>query len=283
MNMTGSASFAGRVMLHIHGGERGDVTVPWFDNMILDQGLDFILSGKSFPTQIYTGASSEPVAATQTGVLAPMAKSTARISHTRGYNEDLGCGWTRVGIRFARGAAQGNISELSFGSLNYGASDTLAFCRTLVKDSGGNPTTITVLPDEVLDVYWELRRWWSQPENHTITYNDDGVDVTTAVTYVPYASLNKSRPGYNLAHAGKGGYNFSETSRTANSRTGVYTVNTFNEDQGNPAIERVQVATDGMTQNWFVDSYATLTPPIAKTNEFRVSIDTWFTVSRRAP
>lgn len=283
MSMTGSASFAGRVMLHIHGGERGDIAVPWFDNMILDQGLDFILGGRGFPTRVFTGSSSEPVAATQTGVIAPLAQGNTIVNSAHGYDEELGCGWTRFGVRFARGVAQGNISELSFGLDTYGVGNTEAFCRTLVKDSGGNPTTITVLPDEVLDVYWELRRWWEQPANHDITYDDDGVDVTTAVTYPSYASLDKSRAGFILATAGGGigTIAFAETSRTENSRTGVATPNTFNETSGNPSISTVNVTKDGTGQGWFVRSNATLTPPIAKTNEFTVSISAWFTVSRR--
>lgn len=55
--------------------------------------------------------------------------------------------------RFAQGAAAGNLSEVGIG---WAASGNL-FSRAHILDGGGNPTTITVLPTEFLDVTYELR------------------------------------------------------------------------------------------------------------------------------
>jgi len=54
--------------------------------------------------------------------------------------------------RFAVGVATGNISEVGLG---WGNSNL--WNRALVKDTEGNPTTITVLADEYLDVISEVR------------------------------------------------------------------------------------------------------------------------------
>lgn len=55
--------------------------------------------------------------------------------------------------RFAAGAAAGNLAEVGVG---WTTTATL-FSRALILDGGGNPTTITVLSNEFLDVSYELR------------------------------------------------------------------------------------------------------------------------------
>lgn len=60
--------------------------------------------------------------------------------------------WLRSTYRFGEGVAAGNISEIGLGWANANL-----WNRALVKDSNGNPTTITVLADEYLDVITEIR------------------------------------------------------------------------------------------------------------------------------
>lgn len=54
--------------------------------------------------------------------------------------------------RFERGVAAGNLSEVGLGW-----ADDKLWNRALIKDANGNPTTITVLADEYLDVVSEIR------------------------------------------------------------------------------------------------------------------------------
>lgn len=54
--------------------------------------------------------------------------------------------------RFAAGAAAGNLTEVGVT-----VSDNNLWSRSLIKDSSGNPVTITVLPNEILDVTYEIR------------------------------------------------------------------------------------------------------------------------------
>lgn len=65
--------------------------------------------------------------------------------------------------RFANGVATGNISEVGLG---WGNSNL--WNRALVKDINGNPTTITVLADEYLDVVSEVRVY---PKESTGSFN----------------------------------------------------------------------------------------------------------------
>jgi hypothetical protein len=78
-------------------------------------------------------------------------------------------GYNRQTFRFAAGTAAGNLSEVGIG---WAATGSL-FARALIKDELGDPTTITVLSDEVLDVTYELRSYPveddSDPFNVSVT------------------------------------------------------------------------------------------------------------------
>ena len=131
-----------------------------FNNLILNTGLERIGlngdymnylhlgSGISLPTPVqsslqnttYTGNSLAPGIHTTAGnnvsdLTAPFTwiKRTFRVN-PRGTNNtysEIGVGWNTVSL----------------------------FSRTLIKDPNGNPTTITVLSDEYLDVTYELRMY----------------------------------------------------------------------------------------------------------------------------
>jgi hypothetical protein len=59
-----------------------------------------------------------------------------------------------TGNRFAAGTLNGTYTEVGVGWGN-----TTLFSRALIVDGSGNPTSITVLSDEVLDVYYRLRKY----------------------------------------------------------------------------------------------------------------------------
>ena len=165
------AELAGRVKLQISGGERGTIDYPWQDNMILDQGFVQLIvnafTNLSIALQsIGVGSSSQAVQPTDTGLIAPIAfTSASSVGITHGGDADGGFGWRCAVKSFARGAAAGNVSELTTG---YAANNTSAMARALVSDALGNPTTITVLSDEVLTVTWEWRKWWTVSEPNDI-------------------------------------------------------------------------------------------------------------------
>lgn len=77
---------------------------------------------------------------------------------------------------FATGAASGNLTEVGVypGGANV-FSDL--FSRALVLDGSGNPTSITVLSDEILTVTWELR-WYLDTTDHAFSFNINASPVT---------------------------------------------------------------------------------------------------------
>jgi hypothetical protein len=131
-----------------------------FENLILDSGLNRLGNGS-----VIVGA------CVGTGTTAPANSQTAlanllRVTTTEQSWTELPGSTTapyyaehQVVYRFAAGAAAGNLSEVGLGwGPNVGA-NTMGglWCRALIKDSQGNPTTITVLSDEVLDIVYTLQ------------------------------------------------------------------------------------------------------------------------------
>lgn len=140
-----------------------------FPNLILNTGLDLLAVG-TYLSRCYVGS----------GTVAPTVNDTqmgSLIAETgTTFNSVTGCAtsapyysFARYNYRFAAGAAMGNLSEVGIGN-SYAGKYTL-LSRALIKDSFGNPTTITLLPDEILEVTYELRHYI--PDN----------DVTGSITF----------------------------------------------------------------------------------------------------
>jgi len=283
------AELAGRVKLQISGGARGTIDYPWQDNMILDQGFVQLIVNTSYSQVIAfrsfgVGSSSQAVQPTDTGLIAPIAFTpNSSLGITHGWDAVGGFGWSRAVESFARGAAAGNISELTTG---YSNNNTSAMARALVRDVGGNPTTITVLSDEVLTVTWEWRKWWTVGQPNTVEYLVDGVPLTTTVSY----KQNLSTGGNALGNGGVTPINSQLISSSGGVFVGEFKT-TFTESQGNPQLASVGTVGDGTTGSGGSSgkvfpndsAYATFDPPIVKTNEFRLEIRHRIALTRREP
>lgn len=130
---------------------RSRVLADWFENLILDAGL-VELGYRQCTTVCSVGTgNSEPVA-TQTALGSLLASTSTVNSQVVNFSSTPPYyGFNRKTFRFPLGGVVGTIAEVGVG---WGAG---LFSRSLIKDSNGAPTTITLLPDEVLDVTYELR------------------------------------------------------------------------------------------------------------------------------
>lgn len=146
---------------------------PWFQNMILDQGLDKYGTTSTWFDYCHVGS----------GSTAPSAGQTALVTFVAGTGNLVGSptnvaagsapyylAATRV-FRFNAGTATGNLTEVGIGSAS---STGNLFSRALILDGGGSPTTITVLADETLDVTYEFR-CYAPPSDVTGTITLDSV------------------------------------------------------------------------------------------------------------
>lgn len=128
-------------------------TVGPFPNLVLDNGLNLIGStggGGDVWSTVAVGSGNTAPANNQTQLQTLVASNGAPTNSSTFGNPSspYECKRTRK-WSFGFGVAAGNLSELGVGP-----SATNLFARSLIKDAGGNPTTITVLSTEALDVYY---------------------------------------------------------------------------------------------------------------------------------
>lgn len=145
---------SGRYKLAAVNAETGEVReeTPWFDNLITDAGLERI-GANGVSTYCMVGSGSAAPAVTDT-TLATWVADTSSVQATSNVVATVAPWYVahRRVYRFAVGVAAGNLTEVGIGW-----STTAVFSRTLIKDGNGNPTTLTVLPSEFLDVTYEFR------------------------------------------------------------------------------------------------------------------------------
>lgn len=167
---------SGRYMLRAtrpDGSER--VVADWFDNLVLDNGLNRIGTDGIASTAVVGSGSTAPANGQSTLVSLVGSTTNAPSADVNGTDLANGFAYVRRTFRFAAGVAAGNLAEVGIGW----ASNNL-FSRALIRDSGGTPTTVTILSDETLDVVYELRVYWPTTDNVT-TVSIGGTNYTVTV------------------------------------------------------------------------------------------------------
>ena len=136
-------------------------------NMVLDSGLNALGSQSNYIARYCkVGTSSTPVLASQTALGSEIANTQTVQAQSAGCQATAPYfSWGRITFRFGQGAAAGNLTEVGISDYN-----NVLFSRALILDSGGNPTTLTILSDEYLDVTYELRFYpETADQNYTVT------------------------------------------------------------------------------------------------------------------
>lgn len=149
---------------------------PWFNNIITNQGLDYI-GETSFLSRCRVGSGSATPLATDTALQSPVAITATVVDTTATYSSSSPY-WSAVIVtwRFAVGDAAGNLSEVGIF-----ATDDANSCgsRALILDEFGDPTTITVLSNEILDVTYEARTYMLEDDiTGSATIGEDDYDWT---------------------------------------------------------------------------------------------------------
>lgn len=136
------------------------LAADWFDNLVVDAGLNRMGSFDGCLSFAMVGSGNAAPLPTNTTLQSQVGNTESITVDTNGSNASPRYGWRRRTFRFAAGAAAGNLSEVGVGW-----SSTNITSRALILDGSGNPTTITVLPDEVLDVTYEFRVYFSEADS----------------------------------------------------------------------------------------------------------------------
>lgn len=211
---------SGRYRVQVRDAETHEVVKDsgWFSNLILDSGLEALGTAPGHVLRYCrVGTGNTAPAVTQTALVNQLA-STA----TQAVSDTVGAAtsapyywWTRIVFRFAAGAATGNVAEIGIGWAATG--DTL-FSRSLVKDANGDPTTITVLATEYLDVTYEVRVY---PDT---TVSTQTVTIGGVSTVVEHSCHNVATGGsFEWSSFGQGQYGPARTYSNAPTTFGAIT------------------------------------------------------------
>lgn len=145
------------------------VLADWFENTLLDSGRNRMGSNSDWLNACQVGTDNTAPQATDTGLLGYVA-GTSSVQETISSAQASSpyYGWKQRRYRFSVGSTAANLSEVGVGwSTSSGA---FLVSRALIVDGNGDPTTVTPLADEILDVWYEFR------------YYPPLVDVTGQVT-----------------------------------------------------------------------------------------------------
>lgn len=148
----------------------------WFDNLILNQGLNVM--GSSAPLNYCrVGTSGVAVDVSQTTLGSQVASSNTINSNVYGW-DTVGneYGYNRRVFRFAAGVATGTLEEVGVGQ----AASTGLFSRALILNGGGTPTPFVVGASDILDVTYELRYYPKITDTVTVV-NVNGIDYTFTI------------------------------------------------------------------------------------------------------
>lgn len=165
------------------------VLADWFPNLITNAGLDLLIGsgaagGAAYARWCHVGSGSAAPSVTDVALQAQIASvSRAQQAGAGGApNSNVAPRFSGVNFtwQFGQGAAAGNLSEIGVGPTSTGA----LFSRALIKDSSGNPTTITVLPIEFLTVTYQLRFYFT-PTTTNQVFNLIGVNYTATAMWGP--------------------------------------------------------------------------------------------------
>jgi len=162
---------------------------PEVCNVITDIGFNRLLANSVFDNYCLVGKGVSAVfLPTQTNLELPLA-STTTVQTAKKYANRSKLPFVNTSYttyRFPVGSITTSITEVGVG---WGVTNSL-FSRTLIKDLNGNPTSITLLPDEYLDVTYFLDILVPS-QDIVSTVNINGIDHTVTVRAAKASNPNK--------------------------------------------------------------------------------------------
>lgn len=179
--------FAGRFQATVHKVDAdgnlikgsGRIVAPFNSNLIVDNGLN-LLATSATPfayCRIGTGTATPANGDNQLVAQVGATNTGGANNNEYGYNLTDGYLWKRFSRRFAAGTIDGqNLNEVAMAPADTGG----IFCRALLKDAFGNPLTIVLLEDEVLDIIYEIRMYLP-PVDTVVGTTIDGVPTTVTM------------------------------------------------------------------------------------------------------
>lgn len=202
--------FAGKYEFIVSEGARGTLKLAEMNNIITDIGLDRIgVGGIGQWCAVGTG-NKEPEFGDTTLVAAVAETETIQARTTFYEPGPPPRSAVRKTFRFAKGRAAGVLSEVGVGwKQNINGVNTLRlWSRALIKDEDGEPLSITILDDEVLDVIYTLYLYMDTSDDvKEFVYKGVNRLATTRVSNITGSAHMDSILHYGLPRMASTSYN----------------------------------------------------------------------------
>lgn len=172
--------FKGRYKIEVmHPDGKLKHSTGWFDNLITNLGLDLFGQGGGYLGSCVVGSGNATPAVTDTTLQTFVAGTGTQVASTGSAQPSAPYFGTRtITYQFGQGVAAGNLAEVGVGT-----DQNHLWSRALILDGSGNPTTLTVLNTEFLNVTYQLQQY-------PIT-----TDITGTVTIAGVPYNYTARPG----------------------------------------------------------------------------------------
>lgn len=156
----------------------------WFPNKLLSTGMNE-MGNRNFLTHCHIGTDATPPTGADTQLLGLVTTTSTIVETSYGtQNAEPWYGWKRITWRFNDPLiANENLNEAGIG---WGTAPNNLISRALVLDPQSQlPTTVVPLPDELLDVTYELRYYPPLVDSHgSVTLNSVAYDTITRASSV---------------------------------------------------------------------------------------------------
>ncbi|MCH7309623.1 hypothetical protein MMO38_16020 [Acinetobacter sp. NIPH 1852] len=173
-----------------------------FHNIVLDTGLQRMGVGAwANVCRVGTGSSTPVVSQTQLDSTLATATTLQNSAYSMNTTTKPYYYSIQHTFRFGEGAAAGNLTEVGLGWTQTGQNP--CWNRALIKDANGNPTTLTVLSDEFLDVTTDIRFYPSEYITGSFDFKNKLGDVISSHTVNGYVHMiipsNGTNVGVNIS------------------------------------------------------------------------------------
>ena len=150
-----NAKLAGKYNLVVKHADGSTTETGWFDNLILDSGLDLVGLGTAVQFSFVGAGASTPVASqaqldSQIGGYGSFTFTGVSSVNSGSPNYVATLTWP---FHWAQGAVVGNVSEIGIGPNTSGNG---LFSRALILDNVGSPTTLSLVSTDQLTAYYAL-------------------------------------------------------------------------------------------------------------------------------
>jgi hypothetical protein len=198
----GIAGFFRMDAIHKFSGKRREVA-PWFPNLALTNGLNYMGSNGGFMDYCQVGTANNTPNVSDTGLYSWLAGTNNLKSGSSTYaarSTTPYYGYRQKTWRFTAGTATGNIQEVGVG---WGSSGATLLSRALPINELGESIAPTVLSDEILDVTYQLRYYPPTADlTGTVTLDGTVYDTTIRASVVTNQETQASIIGTEMGYAG---------------------------------------------------------------------------------